>query len=177
MAKIILSMLVSIDGYIESTDTTLDWFNMDAEVDEYMLKFIKSGSVLIYGRKMYESMVEYWPNMPKEFADVINEKPKFITTNTLKEVKLNATILNNKELEIEIKAMKVIQSNPIILFGGADIARTFIYLRLIDEIRLLVSPYALCAGKPLFRDFIKLKWNKSHPFKCGSLLHFYKPVY
>jgi dihydrofolate reductase len=176
MRKIILSMMVSVDGFMESKDPAENWGTFDEEMSDYMVDFMKGTDAFIYGRKSYEAMLQYWPQLNGPFADIMNNKPKLIFSKTLKNPEWNATLYNEVESD-EILALKKQEGKDIALFAGADIAAAFIRLKLVDEYRLIINPIVLGGGKPLFKaisENLKLKLVTTRAFKCGNVLLCYK---
>ena len=69
-----------------------------------------------------------------------------------------------------------------VIFGGADLASTFMQHGLIDEYQLIVNPVVLGSGKPLFQsDSFRgegkypLKLLKTTTFHCGNVVLYYQP--
>ena len=59
MAKLIYSMLTSLDGYTEDEHGGFGWAVPDEEVHSYINELASSFGTYLYGRRMYEAMV-YW---------------------------------------------------------------------------------------------------------------------
>ncbi|HTE32123.1 MAG TPA: dihydrofolate reductase family protein [Chryseolinea sp.] len=177
MRKVILSVMVSLDGMIETTNPEEEWFVWDDEMAEYFNTFFKSLDAFIYGRKAYESMLNYWPAATGKFADIMNNTPKFVFSRTLKKAEWNSTIISGNIRE-EMMKIKSQPGKDIALFAGAEIACAFIKEGLIDEFRLIVNPVVLGKGTPLFNDFTTkflLKFTKAQPFNCGNVILYYQP--
>ena len=72
--KLIYSMLMSVDGYVEDEHGRFDFAVPDEEVNPYINQLTSSVGTYLYGRRMYESMV-YWetahtvPNLPQILRD------------------------------------------------------------------------------------------------------------
>ena len=85
MGKIILSMMMTADGYIAGPNNELDWVVWEEEMDRDTAKLITSVDTMLVGYNAYKDMVSYWPaTLTKPgseseaiFARLINEKPKF----------------------------------------------------------------------------------------------------
>ena len=95
MGKLIYSMNVSLDGYIETTDHSLDWADVDEEVHFWFNQQTRDTGASIYGRRMYEVMTSYWPNSGndpnatpamRQFGEIWNALPKFVFSRTLDSV-------------------------------------------------------------------------------------------
>lgn len=71
MRKVILSMMASLDGYIEGPQNDINWHVWDQEMDEYMMGFFSTVDTFIYGRKSYELMIDCWPKQTGSFARII----------------------------------------------------------------------------------------------------------
>lgn len=179
MRKLILHMVVSLDGFIEGPDKELDWFVDDDEMFKYFQDLLNSVDAMLYGRVSYQRMADYWPAAHDEFADKMNTMPKIVFSRTLERVEWNNSRLIKEDIGEEISKMKKQSGKDLVLFAGADIASTFRQLGLIDEYRLLVTPVVLGNGKPLFQDVkdkFSLKLLKTKTFGSGNVLLCYQPV-
>lgn len=105
MRKVIVSNLVSLDGYFEGSNRELDWHRVDEELNEYAIELLNSVDTLLFGRVTYELMVSYWPtesaitNDPI-IAEKMNTLPKIIFSRTLTKVDWNNSRLA-KEVWLE----------------------------------------------------------------------------
>lgn len=73
MGKLIYSMLMSLDGYVEDEQGRFDWgAPEDEEVHSYISQLASSVGTYLYGRRMYETMV-YW-----ETAHTVPNEPQFV---------------------------------------------------------------------------------------------------
>lgn len=177
MRKVVLSMMVSADGYIEGKDPEYNWHNWDNEMASYMMDFFTTVDTFIYGRKSYEAMIAYWPDLKDEFANVMNQTKKLVFSRTLEKIVWNAQLIKDNAVE-EIQKQKKQEGKNLVLFAGANLAETFIKNNLIDEYRLIINPVLLGDGKPLFKklDFIKkLKLKETKQFSCGNIILIYEP--
>lgn len=177
MRKVILSMMVSVDGYTESQDPAENWHNWDEEMSAYMMNFMETVDTFIYGRKSYEDMIAYWPQLSDEFANVMNETPKLVFSRTLDSVEWNSRLIKEDGVN-EIRRLKQQDGKDMVLFAGADLAETFIKNNLIDEYRLIVNPIVLTGRKPLFKNIeepMDLGLKDSISFDCGNVILIYEP--
>jgi dihydrofolate reductase len=60
MRKVIYSMMVSLDGFIEGPDPELDWGVVDEELHRFANEQSREASAFLYGRRIYEVMAGYW---------------------------------------------------------------------------------------------------------------------
>jgi dihydrofolate reductase len=157
VGKVIVSMSISLDGYIEGPDGRLDWSVPDAELHQYFNDQEREIDVHLYGRRLYETMWRYWPTADMdpaaspqeiEYAEIWRNMPKIVFSRTLRQVGENARLVRDNITE-EVTRLKA-QPDKHVAVGGAEIARTFMQLGLIDEYRLHVWPVILGGGKALF---------------------------
>ena len=176
MRKIIYSMLVSLDGFIEGPNRELGWHVIDEEFHTFVNEQQGEFDTYLYGRRLYETM-RYWetadknPSAPAyelEFARIWQRMPKIVFSKTLEQVQGNARLVRDNIVE-EITRLKA-QPGKNMDLGGPNLASTFIRLGLIDEYRLFVQPIILGNGTPFFPTLdnpIKLRLVETHTFSSG----------
>ena len=157
MRKIILMTSVSLDGFIAGPNGELDWHLVDDEVHRDFNDVLRTMSVFLFGRVMYEMMAEFWPTADSdpastppmvEYAGIFREMPKIVFSKTLERADWNATVVRDVDPE-EIQKLKAEPGGDMVI-GGADLAGEFMRQDLIDEYRLYVHPVVIGQGKPLF---------------------------
>jgi dihydrofolate reductase len=144
MRKLVLSVAVSLDGFIEGPNGEYDWCTTDPDFN--LKDFFNRFDTIFVGRKTYE-MSERMEGGPPGF-------PKFkeyIFSTSLEKVKKGATLIKT-EIKAEVEKIKRDKGKDIWLFGGAALTTSLLNLRLIDEISLAVYPILLGSGKPLFSN-------------------------
>lgn len=107
MRKVILSMMVSLDGFIEGPGGGSDWswHVWDEEMEKYADELINSADGLLFGRVAYQLLADFWQAATGEFAEKINRIPKIVFSRTLKKVEWNAKLVKENIAE-EISKMK-----------------------------------------------------------------------
>jgi dihydrofolate reductase len=139
MRKVILSVAVSLDGFIEGPHGEYDWCPPPSE-DE-MNDFMDSIDVIFMGRKSYEmSDTSMFPG-----------KQIYVFSNTLRQIKGNSKLIAG-DFMTAVNEIKQQSGKDIWLFGGASLTTDFINHRLVDEMWLGLVPIVLGKGKPLFQD-------------------------
>ena len=185
MRKVILSIQVTLDGFIEGPNGELDWMTMDEEVWQEVKGLMGAVDTTLFGRVAYQGFANYWPaaatnpSSPKneiDFAHWIEKTPKVVFSKTLDQVDWNNSRLVKENIAEEIARLKRQAGKDILMFGGAGIASTFMKLGLIDDYRINVYPIVLGGGIPLFKDVkdgMNLKLVKSKSFTSGVVgLHY-----
>ena len=140
--------------------------------------------MLLFGRVTYEMMASYWPtNQAIEsdpiVAHLMNTLPKIVFSRTLQKTDWQNTRLVKTDFIKEVSALKEQPGKDLCILGSSDLAVSFLEAGLLDEIRILVNPIVLGAGKPLFKgikDRLKLKLLKTRIFKNGNILLYYQPI-
>lgn len=187
MRRVVLSMFVTVDGFISGPNGELDWMpgnqTPDMEVDSYMLNMMDEMDTMLLGARTYELFVAYWPTATTEeqiVADKLNAMTKVVFSSA-REVtwgQWNNARLAKGTLSEEITRLKQQSGKDMVIFGGATLAQSFMELGLIDEFRLFVTPIILGSGKPLFRpmrDTVALKQVDARTFESGTILLSYVP--
>jgi dihydrofolate reductase len=171
MRKVILSVAVSLDGFIEGPNGEYDWCFMD---QDYSLKeFFSRLDTIFVGRKTYEMSAEMEggpPGFPK-FKE-------YIFSTTLDKVKAGATLIKG-DIKREVEKIKKETGKDIWLFGGAELTTSLMNLGLVDELSLGVYPILLGGGKLLFNNLkerIKLALIDSKTYSTGLVSLTYNVV-
>lgn len=164
MRKIVLSLAVSLDGFIEGPNGEYDWCFSDQ--DYGMSDFFNRIDSIIMGRKTYEMTLGMKSNdsgMPK--------MKSYVVSNKLSSLQNGGTLITG-DIKKQIGKIKKSQGKDIWLFGGAELTTSLINFRLVDEIQLAVHPILLGGGKPLFQNIqkrIKLHLMDSKTYSTGLI--------
>lgn len=156
MAKLILAMNVSADGYVDDAAGGLVMPPPGPELFDYWTRHVRDLSGSLYGRRMYETM-RYWDGDDPDwspafraFAEAWRRLPKWVVSSTLTEVGPNATLITG-DIEAQVRALKK-RGRGTISVAGPQIAGRMTKAGLIDEYHLYVLPYVLGGGKAVFHD-------------------------
>jgi dihydrofolate reductase len=188
MRKVTVFNHVSVDGFFAGPNGEIEWFKLikkDDEWDDYTREQSKSGNTLIFGHTTYKMMKNYWPtpeaikNDPG-MAQVVNNSPKIVFSNTLQSVEDGPNWKNIKlfhEIKLE-EIYKLKEKEDMTIIGSGTIAQQFANLGLIDEYSLAIVPVILGYGKPLFKDVktTNLKPAEARRFRNGIVLLRYEPT-
>jgi dihydrofolate reductase len=167
MRKLILSMMVSLDGLTARPDGDLAWFRTDEQFEADMLALLRGVDALLFGRVSYQSLSEYWPTAGTdatgeapggftskereiEFARLLNALPKVVFSRTLTETAWKPARIVSDDAAGEVARMKREAGKDLVVFAGAGLATSFMNDDLVDEYHLLVHPIVLGRGLPLF---------------------------
>ena len=179
MRKLIYGINVSIDGCCDHAKS-----NPDENVHKYFAQLNREADTFVYGRKTYELMVPFWPDIAKkptgdktmdEFAQSFVSASQIVVFS--KSLKISAgdnTKIVRDNLREEVLKLKQ-QSGKDILTGGVDLPSQLIELGLVDEIHLVVHPIVVGEGRRLFDDLklankLEFKLEDTQVFKSGSVV-------
>jgi dihydrofolate reductase len=187
MRKVIFSIQVTLDGFIEGSNGDLAWMIMDDELWAEVNELLQTVDTVLFGRVAYQGFAAYWPaagtnplSPPAEvaFARWIEKTPKVVFSTTLDQVAWNNSRVVKGNIAEEIALLKQQPGKDILMFGGAGIASMFMKRGLIDDYRIHVHPIVLGGGIPLFKDVtdkINLKLLNTKTFKSGVVgVHYQK---
>jgi dihydrofolate reductase len=178
MPKLIVSNLMSLDGYFEGPNHERDWFLLDGDFFEYVRELLGEAGTLLFGRRTYEMMAAHWPAAPAdETAYKMNHLPKIVFSGTLDKAEWNNTSIVKDSYAEEILKIKQSGKGDLVLLGSAMLASHFLQYGLIDEYRVILNPVLLGAGQPLFPDIkqrIKLKLARTKPLASGVIILYYQ---
>jgi len=164
MAKLIYSMLTSLDGYTEDAHGRFGWGAPEDEVvHSYINELASSFGAYLYGRRMYETMV-YWetahtvPDQPRfvlDFARKWQAADKIVYSRSLAEPRSARTRI---ERDFDADGVRWLKANAErdMTVDGPGLAAHAIRVGLVDEFQMIVCPVVVGGGKRFFPDGVRL---------------------
>jgi dihydrofolate reductase len=183
MRKVIYAINITLDGCCDHTKML-----PDEELLEYSTHLFRDVDLQVFGRKTYELMVPYWPDVAKdpsatksdkEFADAFVSTKMIVFSRSLASVEGTNTRIVRTNLQDEILRLKQ-EHGKNILVGGVSIPSQLIELGLVDEYYFVVHPVIAGEGTRLLKgvslpEILKLKLVESKISKSGCVgLHYLK---
>jgi dihydrofolate reductase len=183
MRKLIFAINTTLDGCVDHTKQFAD-----EETHEYFTHLMRDGDLLVFGRKTYQLMVPYWPEVLKdqsatkadtEFARAFDSINKIVFSRSLDSAEDRNTRIVCTNLHDEILKLKQQQGKNILL-GGVSVPSQLMELGLVDEYRFVVGPTLAGEGRRLLEgvslpEKLQLKLVDSKIFKSGCVaLHYVK---
>jgi len=179
MRNVIFAINTTLDGCVDHTR-----FNPNEDTLEYVTQLTRDADTFVYGRKTYQLMVPYWPDVAKdpseqanpdsEFAQAFDAVNKIIVfSQSLDSPEGEKTSIVRTGLHDEVLKLKQEQGKNI-LTGGVTIPSQLAALGLIDEYHFLVHPIVIGEGRRLFegidlQEKLQLKLVESKIFKSGCV--------
>ena len=129
--------------------------------------------------------MEYWKSVVEnptgnkwtdDFAVTMDNIPKIVFSNTVKDVEWKTAKLATRGLEEEVLQLGQHEGKDI-LVGSPILIVSLTQLGLIDEYQLGIHPTILGTGLQLFKnidDRVDLKFLKTKTFRCGVVIHYYE---
>ena len=162
MGTIVISENVSIDGVIEDPAGSEGfarggWVGRVGdrgrdEAAKILLDEALGAEALLLGRHSYEFFAGRWPSRSSELADRLNRMPKYVVSATLEDPDWsNSTVLNGDVVN-EVSRLKHDLDGEILVYASFRLVHELMENDLVDELRLMVYPVVLGAGKRLFRE-------------------------
>jgi len=173
MRNVVFAINITLDGCCDHTKMI-----GDEKIHEYFTHLIRDVDLLVFGRKTYQLMVPFWPDVAKnhsmtkatnEFADTFDSINKIVFSQSLDSAEGNTRIVRTK-LQDEILTLKQEQGKNI-LTGGVSIPSQLIELGLVDEYHFVVHPIMVGEGRRLLEASLQersqLKLVESKIFQSG----------
>jgi len=161
VGKIVAAEYVSVDGVMQDPGGVGEievggWTNpyWNDELAKLQTDLLFASDALLLGRVTYEGFAAAWPDVEHEqgpFADKMNTMPKYVASRTLTGMEWNATPIR-RDVADEVAKLKRDPGQNLLIYGSGSLVRLLLQHGLIDQLRLMIYPVVLGAGKLLFSD-------------------------
>jgi dihydrofolate reductase len=179
---------MTIDGFVAGPNGELDWMWLPGNRDEVMFQKVidlaAACDTILMGRKMTPGFIDHWEDvvdnkpdsLEQPLAQLMVNHRKIAFSRTQATLKGRNLEIENGDLTAAVKALKNKAGKDIMVYGGADFARSLISLNLIDEYYFFLNPVAIGNGLSIFPQKKILQLESSTPYKNGKILNKYLPV-
>jgi dihydrofolate reductase len=163
MAKLIYSVIMSLDGYVADEHGNFDWAAPDDEVHAFVNDLERRISTYLYGRRMYEVMLAWeTPDIfaeqspvVQDYAKVWKAADKIVYSKTLETVPSGRTRIERTFDREAIRQMKS-QAARDISVGGPNLAAQAMKAGLVDEIHLFAVPVVVGGGNQALPNNVRV---------------------
>jgi dihydrofolate reductase len=178
MRRLVAFFVTTLDGYHAGPDDEFDWPVVDEEFDDFSVEQLDGLGMLLFGRRTYLGMASYWPTSDDErIAPRMNAIEKAVVSGTLESAEWGpARVLRGLD---DVAALKREPGGDIAIFGSSTLADGVLAAGLLDELRVMVHPVLLGAGKPLLANGgrrTRLSLVRTRRFDSGNVLLTYEPL-
>lgn len=174
MGKLVVTEFVSVDGVFEDPGGAEGYehggwtfeYDRGEDGDRFKLDELMDAEVQLLGRVTYEGFAEAWPSREGEFADKLNNDPKYVVSTSLRDPAWQNTTVISANVVDRIAKLKAETPGTILVAGSGTLVSALLDADLVDELRLMVFPTILGRGRRLFPDGIgrlKLKLAEAKP--------------
>jgi dihydrofolate reductase len=163
MARLIYTVITSLDGYVADAGGNFDWAAPSDEVHAFVNDLERPIGTYLYGRRLYEVMVA-WESMPnlagqpaaiQDYAQIWRAADKIVYSGTLKATSSARTRIERRfDLEA-VRRMKT-QAPSDISVGGPTLAASAIKAGLVDEYHLFLHPIVVGGGTQALPDHVRV---------------------
>jgi dihydrofolate reductase len=180
MRKVIYLTSLSLDGYIEEATGDPRWAFPDEELHRHFNDLEQEIDTHLYGRRMYELMVAYWPTADQnpsappyeiDYARIWKSVPKVVFSKTLKALDWNSRLVKG-DARAEVAKLKALPGKNMSV-GGRTLASDLATAGLIYEYPLYSVPILLGSGKTAFAKLsqrVRPQPIEIHSFRSGTVL-------
>jgi dihydrofolate reductase len=151
MARLIYSMITSLDGYTSDADGNFDWAAPDEQVHRFVNDLERPIGTYLYGRAMYETMV-YWQTAPdgpslasNDYARIWQAANKIVYSTSLAAPSSERTRIEREFDPVAVRALKS-SADLDLTVGGPKLAAQAMNAGLVDELQLLIVPVVVGGG-------------------------------
>ncbi len=185
MRRIKAFNFLTCNGFYKGVNEDTSWHFHGEEGNEYSEEQLKSGNILLFGRKTYEMMYSFWPTkMAAELypfvAEKMNSSEKIVLSNSLTKAEWNNTsILNGNGIQ-KISELKSTKGNDFTILGSGSVITQLADAGLIDTYELMIDPFAIGNGTPFLNNIkrkLELRLSDTRIFrKSGIVLLTYQQI-
>jgi dihydrofolate reductase len=164
MRKLIVTNIVSLDGYYEGPGGNVMLLPMDHTFDAYNVERLRAADTLLLGRKSYDLFRGFWPPMAedpdappthRELARLENAIEKVVVSDSITPEETapwrdTTQIVRRAAAREEIARLKGGEGREILTFASRTLWNDLLDARIVDELHLVLGAVALGDGRPLF---------------------------
>jgi dihydrofolate reductase len=157
MRTLVVSTIISLDGYHEGPGRDVLALPFDDGFSRYNVERLRGASTLLLGRRSYDGFRSYWPPIAdeREISRRNNAIEKIVVSDTLRPEQTapwteTTRILARPAALQEVAELKRGTGGDILVFGSATMWNELLQAGLVDELHVMVGPALLGSGTPVY---------------------------
>ncbi len=188
MRSVIVSNIMSVDGYYEGPGRDMMVLNMDSAFDAYNLERIRAAGIVLLGASSFAGFSSYWPGIAdapadpdnraldetnREISRVYNTLPKVVASDSFAVPEDNpwrhqTTVVPRAGVRDWLDGARAEEVGDIVVFGSRTMWNGLVADGLVDELHLMVSPNAVGSGTPILDTAVDLDLLEARRFPGSS---------
>ena len=164
MRKLIVSNLISLDGYASGPGGDVMALPFDTTFSDYNLELMQAADTLVSGATTYRGFLGYWPpiaddpdqpEVEKAISRLHRELEHLVISNSLTVEETgpwreNTRIVRRDEARDAIAQAKAGEGGTLLVFGSMTTWNDLLAAGLVDELHMMVGAGVLIDGVPAF---------------------------
>jgi dihydrofolate reductase len=163
MRKLIVTNIISVDGYYEGPGKDVMALPFQEAFDDYNAERLRAADTLLLGRRSFEGFKSYWPPIAddptvrpveREISRLNNAIDKVVISDTLTAEGTapwhNTRIVKRRDAKESVAELKRQAGKEILVFGSHTMWNDLLLAGLVDELHLMIGPAFLGGGTPVF---------------------------
>lgn len=172
MAKLIVSILSTLDGYCAGPGGALDRMPMDAAFSIHNLDCMRRAGTLLFGATTFPMFEAYWPQVDRgpgsepvqrEIAERVALARKLLVSNSLRvrpdSPWADTETISRAQAPARIAELKAAPGPDLLIYGSHVLFNSLLAQGLVDELHLLVGNVLLGDGVPTFEPALSQRWK------------------
>lgn len=167
-------LMITLDGFFDGPNLwDIDWHHTDEEFNDFAIEQLDDFDTLVFGRVTYQGMAQYWPGEgairdDPQVAGRMNAAPKVVVSRTLHAPEPaweNTTVVKD--------ICDLPSDKKLLVLGSAVLTTALLEAGLLDELRIIVNPVLIGAGRSLASSAtqrIPLRLLRRRDFRNGNVL-------
>jgi dihydrofolate reductase len=178
MARLTAYTFTTLNGFYKGPGDDISWHTHGDEEAQYSVDSLAEQGTLLFGRKTYEQMANFWPTpmaaeQYPEVAKGMNRADKIVFSRTPFTPEWEGTRCISGDIVAEVRKLKETADKDMIILGSGSIVSLFADNGLIDGHQIMIDPVAIGQGTPLFDSIthtLRFRLTDSRVFSSGTVL-------